>query len=66
MKKFTVIGYFKDNAQRFCGHAEAENADQAEKNVVKERMEAEGLDIAVCGVIEGEHKCLDTAEYVEF
>lgn len=52
MKLFTVIGYYPDNDQRYGDCFEAESADKAERMAPS--------NVKVCGVIEGDHKCVDT------
>ncbi len=56
---FTVIGFYPDTMQRFCGHAHATNADAAEREILVEYP-----DIAICGVIAGKFDCVDSERYV--
>ncbi len=57
---FTVIGFYPDNNQRFAMPFYADTADEAEDKAIKAYP---GL--AVCGVIQGEHKTAETATQVK-
>lgn len=61
MQMFTVIGFWPDNGQRFCASVKANSADHAESCCI---MEHPGL--AVCGVVEGTHRCLESAHFVDY
>jgi hypothetical protein len=59
-KTYTLIGFYPDTKQRWASFCEAKNPNEAE------RMMAEEYPCAViCGVIEGNHKCVDTNPYIE-
>lgn len=59
MKDFTIIGYWTDSLQRFSTYVEAAGADEAEETCLRENPE-----VAVCAVLPGRQKCVETAEYV--
>jgi len=59
MKKYTVIGYWPDTMQRFAASVEAVNPEDAEAATLHKHH---GL--AVCGVVEGQHQCVDSCELV--
>jgi hypothetical protein len=56
MPKYTVIGYYEDTGQRFATSVEAPDPDAAELAAAKEA----DSELSVCGVIEGDHPCVDT------
>ena len=60
MKQYTVLAVYTDNYQRYAENVEAENPVHAEVLV---RQEVAPLELAVAGVIEGNHECAD-APYV--
>ena len=57
MPKFTVIGYYPDNNQPWAAMAEGETWREAVKACTKDV--ADGWSVRVCGVIEGDHLCVD-------
>jgi hypothetical protein len=57
MPKFTVIGYYPDNNQPWATSAEGETWREAVEACTKDV--AEGWSVRVCGVIEGDHLCVD-------
>jgi len=57
MTHFTVFGYYPDNDQPWAASAEAETWQDAVKACTK--YVAEGWTVRVCGVVEGNHQCVD-------
>lgn len=57
MNHFTVFGYYPDNNQPWAANAEAETWQDAIKACTKDV--AEGWTVRVCGVVEGNHLCVD-------
>jgi hypothetical protein len=64
MTKYTVIGFYPETRQRFAESFPAPSADAAEKKAVRAAARR-GIDLAVVGVIQGDHKTSDTAQFVE-
>lgn len=56
---FTVIGCWPDTMQRFAGSFSAKDPNEAEQMCFR-RYEG----VAICGVIQGAHDCVDTHTYV--
>lgn len=53
MNKYTVIGVYDDNLQRFADWVEAASAEEAEAKVI-ERLREDGIDsLIVAGVADG-------------
>lgn len=63
MPKFTVIGYYEDNGQRFGTCVEAENWVEAVKATANVTNSPSTL--VICDVIAGDHRCLTEGMYVE-
>lgn len=57
MPHFTVIGYYPDNDQPWAASAEADSWQEAVENC-RDQV-AEGWKVKVCGVVEGNHMCVD-------
>jgi hypothetical protein len=57
-KTYTVFGFHSDNDQRFATSVSAADPEQAEVIAYKDTDSPETL--CICGVIEGDHKCVDT------
>lgn len=57
MPHFTVIGYYPDNNQPWAANAEAETWQEAVQKCSKDI--AKGWKVMVCGVVEGNHLCVD-------
>jgi hypothetical protein len=58
MNSYTTIGYWNDTMQRFADIVEAANPDEAERICLDQHH---GL--SICGVIEGQHHCVDFYEF---
>lgn len=58
-KSFTVIGFWPDTMQRFASVFKAGNPGEAEEICLRRN---DG--VSVCGVIKGEHDCVDAHTYV--
>jgi hypothetical protein len=56
---FTVIGFWPDTMQRFASSFCAKNSNEAEEMCFRQY---EG--VAICGVLQGSHDCVDTHTYV--
>jgi hypothetical protein len=56
---YTVIGYWPVSMQRFAGYSETASPEEAEKSILNKYH-----DISICGVIEGQHLCVDNCNYV--
>jgi len=61
--KFTVIGYYLDNGQRYCGLGIGETWVEAVQFCISEVGRSSSL--VIVEVIEGEHDGLTEGEYVE-
>ena len=59
MQSFTVVGFWPDTGQRFSTFVCACSPDLAEAECQREHP---GL--AVCGVIQGEHPCVESADAI--
>ncbi len=59
MAIFTLIGYWADTHQRFATYVYAQGPIEAEE-ICLHRYRG----VAICGVVRGRHKCLDTATHV--
>jgi hypothetical protein len=57
MPNFTVIGYYPDNDQPWAENQEADSWQEAVE-LCRGKVE-EGGAVRVCGVIEGNHSCVD-------
>jgi len=60
-KSFTVIGFWTDTDQRFCDVVCAATAFIAEDQCLQTYPA-----IAVCGVIAGNHSCVDSSPYLKY
>lgn len=54
---YTVIGFYPETGQKYAGHHIVSTPSSAEG-------QAEVNGVIVCGVIEGEHKTLDSSVYI--
>ena len=61
MNDYTVIGYYSDTLQRFGEVYKASSPENAEKSCLRKHPE-----VAICGVVKGQHICVDTSAYVAF
>ena len=64
MKKFTIVGYYDDNAQRYIGLVEADTMEGALDDLVNESSHH----LVVVAVFEGDHEDLvegDSTFYLE-
>lgn len=59
MRSFTIVGFWPDTGQRFSTIVRARSPDLAEAACQQEHP---GL--AVCGVIQGAHPCVESAERI--
>lgn len=57
MKKYTIIGFYSDNLQPWASSVEAKDWESALE--LARPLVPEGLRVRVCGVIEGDHRCVD-------
>lgn len=61
MKKFTVVGLYESNNQRYCTHVTAHDSVEAISKGRKDAEEASGGDyLNVAGVFSGHLNCVDT------
>jgi hypothetical protein len=60
MPHFTVIGYYPDNNQPWASSSEADTWEEAVQKCSKHLEE--GSRVCVCGVLEGDLKCVDTMD----
>lgn len=61
MNDYTVIGFYPDTMQRFSETYRASSPESAERKCFRQYLE-----VAVCGVVKGQHNCVDSATYVAF
>jgi hypothetical protein len=62
MKKYTVVGFYSDNDQRFCGTFKAKTPDDAEQaalDSVQDDPDNSG-DLHICAVFAGHLRTVDT------
>jgi len=60
MYEYTIIGYYTDTMQRFATTTTAMNPKEAEYGILNKYS-----NIAVCGIIAGQHYCVDAYEFVQ-
>jgi hypothetical protein len=58
-RTYTVLGFYPATGQRFATAVQADNAEDAEASCLREYEE-----LAVVGVIGGNHECADKFEQV--
>lgn len=59
MLSFTIIGYWPDTLQRFADCIDAIGPMEAEIACARKHP-----GVAICGVLQGKHQCVDASEYV--
>lgn len=61
MKVFTIVGYYDDTQQKYCGAVEAEDCNSALSLL---RRTEPSATLCICAVFEGLHRPVDDGELV--